>query len=449
MSVIETANHRPPPRELYYPPARGRYAPRQSVESLYEVRTSVVSGRPNCTEFVQLIRDELTIRKYQRNTIKDYCNNLRNFLRWFGRAPHQVQRADVKAFLLYLADADRSASTLSCYLATIRTAFDKMCLRNVTVGIVTPRKSHSLPVVLSRKEVQRILESTPSLQEKLILGLMYACGLRVSEVARLRYRDLDIDRRVIMVRRGKGLRDRPVILPETFRPLLKSLSSHAMGETFLFASRMKPGKYISPRTIQRIMQRAVAIAGIKKKATPHSLRHSFATHTFEDGCDIRNIQKLLGHVHLETTTIYVKVARPTDPLKIRSPLDRMNELSSPSSNAVSSPVETNSQTSFRLSFHFQCNTEDVTTRVGSNSTPGSTKVTIGIRKAACPNEKPLFLTGIKAEKVREGWFNLSIPPLENWESTLSKLSPANRAKIESPKFYALLQSEIPKRLSQL
>ena len=183
------------------------------------------------------------------------------------------------------------------------------------------------------------------------------------------------------------------------------------------------------------MKRAVKIAGIKKSATPHSLRHSFATHTFEDGCDIRNIQKLLGHVHLETTTIYVRVARPTDPLKIQSPLDRTNSI-----NKVS---QTNSKTvapTLGVSFHFQADAAD--TQVDA------TRVTLGIRPLNCPAATPRYLTGILAIQIREGWFNLQIPPLERWEPVLSKLDQSERSRIESPGFFELLQSEIPKRLNQ-
>ena len=166
---------------------------------------------------------------------------------------------------------------------------------------------------------------------------MYSTGMRVSEVARLRFRDVDFDRRLINVWQGKGRSDRQVMLPKTFEPLLKHMAKNFAGDECLFPAA-RNGRHISPRTAQRAMQRAVKIAGIKKRATPHSLRHSLACHTFENGCDIRYIQKLLGHVHLETTTIYVKVARPPDDRNVASPLDVMQQRLSSLPTAVRKPV---------------------------------------------------------------------------------------------------------------
>lgn len=172
---------------------------------------------------------------------------------------------------------------------------------------MSPRRAKRLPVVLSEPEVLRLLEAAPSLRDKLLLGLMYATGLRSSEVARLRWRDFDFDRRTLHVWQGKGRTDRQVMLPESFRPLLWRLSRTFSPEDFVFPGD-RPGRHVSPRTVARVMKRAVQMAGIGKVATPHSLRHSFAAHLIQGGTDIRFIQQLLGHVRLETTKIYTKVA---------------------------------------------------------------------------------------------------------------------------------------------
>ena len=146
------------------------------------------------------------------------------------------------------------------------------------------------------------------------------------------------------------------------------------------------------------MERAVRIAGVKKRATPHSLRHSFATHSFENGCDIRRIQKLLGHVRLETTTIYVKVARPSDPAQPPSPLDKLYKVPPPAT-APEKPVG-------KMKLHFQQHADEQNRK--------SAKVTIEI----LGQERPTYLTGTRALEVRPGFVTLEIPPLEQWCESL-------------------------------
>ncbi len=350
-------------------------------------------------------------------------------LRWFGGEPHQLTREDVREFLLYLVDAGAGSAWVGINLSAIRTAFDKMCHREVTLGLASPRRPKRLPLVLSTREVRRLLEATPTLSDKLLLGLMYATGMRVSEVVRLRYRDLDFDRRLVNVWQGKGRSDRQVMLPETFKPLLREKAKKLQGGEFLFPAK-KRGRHMSPRTAQRVMERAVRIAGIKKQATPHTLRHSFATHTFENGCDIRYIQKMLGHVHLETTTIYVKVARPADPDAVSSPLDVLEGNAQRGMNNGKRRRNVG-----RLRFHLK---PDESSKKGQRSS----RVTIGIEGET----RPIYLTGIIAREVRKGWVNLEIPPLEKWEHPLSWLTPSQRERIEDASFFELLQREIPRRL---
>lgn len=413
-----------------YSQPQGRYAPRQPVTDRLQFTNSVVQGRPTADEFTERIIREMRIRFYQPTSIKNYANALRALLRWFGGSPHQLTREDVREYLLYLVDAGASASWVSVNLSAIRTAFDKMCQRSVTLGLTTPRRPKTLPVVLSVPEVQRLLQATPSLRDKLLLGLMYATGMRVSEVVRLRYRDLDFDRKLINVWQGKGRRDRQVMLPATFTPLLKQMEDNFSQDEYLFPAT-KEGRHISSRTAERVMARAVCIAGIKKHATPHTLRHSFATHTFENGCDIRHIQKILGHVRLETTTIYVKVAKPADGQSIPSPLDVTTQTMN--ARRPSSPP-----TVGQLRFHLKSESD-------TESPLRRAKVTIGIRTET----RPIYFTGIVAKEIRQGWVSLEVPPLEKWAEPFRWLTPQQRERIESPEFYELLQREIPRRLQSL
>jgi len=219
-----------------YAPARGRFAPRARVEDQLDLPAPVIQGRPTPDEFVEKIVREMRIRFYQPNTIKNYRNALRSFLNWYGGPPHRITREDVREYLLYLVDARLSSSTVSGHLFAIRVAFDKMCHRQITLGLTTPRRPKKLPVVLSVEEVQRLLEATPTLRDKLLLGLMYATGMRVGEVVRLRWRDFDFDRRLVNVWQGKGRSDRQVMLPKTFEPLLKRLSQQFTGDDYIFPS---------------------------------------------------------------------------------------------------------------------------------------------------------------------------------------------------------------------
>jgi site-specific recombinase XerD len=413
-----------------YLPARGRYAPRAQVDDYLQDSESVVQGYPSANEFVETIVRELRIRFYQPKTVKSYRNAIRSFLRWFGTFPHRVTREDVREYLLYLVDAGAASGTVANHLAAIRTAFDKFCLRRVTLGLAVPRRPHRLPVVLSAKEVIALLQAAPSLRDKLLLGLMYATGVRVSEVVRLRWRDVDLDRRTINIWQGKGRSDRQVMLPQCYESLLTELSKGFCGEDFLFPGDRR-GRHLSPRTAQRVMQRAVAVAGIKKRATPHSLRHNFATHSFENGCDIRRIRKLLGHVRLETTTIYVKVARMDDEPCMPSPLDKLYQpLSHDGSHAPRRSVG-------HLRLHFQQQPD-------ASGCP-TAKVTIEVQTP----ERPVYFTGTFVSEARPGFVTLQIPPLEQWDDPLKWISRSQRERFQEPGFYRLLQREITTRFCRL
>lgn len=171
-----------------YIPARGRNAPRQPVEDYYRsIGHAVVDldrERPTRDEFLRKINREWKIRFYQRSSQRNYSRELRIFVDWFGNAPHLATREDVRDFLEFLADCGRGSSTVSNYLSAIRNSFDKMCLRDVTLGLQTPRKPRRLPVVLSSKEVERLLEAAVKFRDKLLLGMLYATGARNNEVLR-------------------------------------------------------------------------------------------------------------------------------------------------------------------------------------------------------------------------------------------------------------------------
>ncbi len=283
-------------------------------------------------------------------------------------------------------------------------------------------------MVLSGAEVVRVLEAAPSLRDKLLLGLMYAGGLRVSEVVRLRWHDVDLDRKQLRIRLGKGRKDRMATLPQCLEPTLGSLKKLAGAKDFLFAGA-RPGRYVSKRTVQRAMARAVAIAGIEKRATPHTLRHSFATHLLENGTDIRFIQALLGHARLETTVIYTKVAR-TVARTVQSPLDAL--LGSGDARKLAREAVKPAGKS-------------VGTMRVSLEAPRGPNAGCAARIEILTERGPLELGGIVVREERKGWVGMQLPPLEAWESVLVWLEPEQRERIESPEFYRLLQSVLTER----
>ena len=184
--------------------------------------------------------------------------------------------------------------------------------------LVRPKKSRTLPTVLSQEEVMRLLQRTPNLKHRAILALLYSAGLRISELLQLELSHIDLERRQIQIRQGKGRKDRYVVLAESMIPLLLNYLNSCRPRSY-FAEGEGGGPY-SGSSVRAFLRRSCKRAGIRKQVTPHTLRHSYATHLVENGVNLRHVQELLGHSKPETTMIYTHVAR-RDLLQIRSPLD--------------------------------------------------------------------------------------------------------------------------------
>lgn len=408
-----------------YRHACGRDFIRNQVESLDDLRWSLAvvdlrTERISCQEFLRRVVRECRIRNYRPNTIKAYRSAINSFLHWTGRLPHEIDRELVREYLDFLVEFRRGRSVLAWHLAAIRTVYDKFCKLDVTLGLCTPRKEKRDPVVLSREEVRRLLDAAVCRRDKLLFGLMYATGMRVSEVVRVQWRDIDLDRNLVYIRDGKGGVDRQVRLPESYRGLFAEHRAARDGEEYLFPSqgnRRGAGnstRHLSPRTVQRAMASTLRLAGIAKAATPHSLRHSFATHTFEDGFDIRNIQKLLGHARLETTTIYVRVAEDGDQHSVPSPLDRLDH-------------EQKSSTLGSFRAHAKRFEGEGHARVTLECATGS---------------GPVYLTGIRASECRPGLWTIEFPAEEAWREQVERLSRDQRSAMRDAEFFESLRARI-------
>ena len=183
-----------------------------------------------------------------------------------------------------------------------------------------PKKDRKLPVVLSPEEIMTLLQVTKNLKHRTVIAMLYGSGLRIGELVDLKLSCFDFDRRLIHVRNSKGRKDRYTSIAESCIPLLQNYYGTYRPKEYLIENP-KGGKY-GPGSIRSFLKRSCELAGITKKVTPHTLRHSYATHLLENGTDLRYIQELLGHSRPETTMVYTHVRRK-DLQAIRSPLDNL------------------------------------------------------------------------------------------------------------------------------
>ena len=257
-------------------------------------------------EFLEKIRVELKISKNSPYTIRNYLNANSAFLDFINKSPNKLTENDVKFFMSEKLSESSSSNTI-LFLAAIKYAYSNLLKKDITAGIKRPKKDKKIPIVLTKEEVKKLLESSSSKKSKLMLSLLYAIGLRVSELTSLKLEDLHFEEKIGFVRQAKGRKDRIFNIPEFLTNDLKLQSEEqkANNQEYLFSG---PKGKLSQRNIQKIVQFNTYRAGIKKSVHPHPLRHSFATHLLESGADIRYIQQLLGHKDLKTTQIYTHVA---------------------------------------------------------------------------------------------------------------------------------------------
>ena len=271
----------------------------------------------------QRMIDDMTARRFKEKVQKDYVRHVKTFAVFLGRSPETATSEDLRRFQLHMAKQQIGAATINSAIAALRFFFIVTLERPDLVRplrIVTePRKA---PVVLSQEEVARLLEAAPGLKYKAALSVAYGAGLRVSEVANLKVSDIDSERMTLRVEQGKGQRDRYVMLSPRLLELLRDWWRAARPQVWLFPGQ-NPINPVTARQLNRAVTAAKDLAGISKRISPHTLRHSFATHLLEQGADIRVIQVLLGHAKLETTALYPRVAVSTI-RDVESPLERLS-----------------------------------------------------------------------------------------------------------------------------
>lgn len=269
-------------------------------------------------EFLNKTADELKLRNYSGKTIESYLRCLRNYFQYKQSNYRDLDEYNIRQFLLNKQEKNYSPQTINLYLNSIKFFYREIAKSKNRIGLKFAKRSLKLPIVLSRTEINKIISSMANNKHKLILSLAYGAGLRVSEVQNIKVQDIDIAQMTIHIKEAKGKKDRISVLPEKLIDKIGEAITYKNPADLLFESER--GGRLSTRTLEKIFENALEKSGIKKPATFHSLRHSFATHLLENGVDVRYVQELLGHQNIRTTQIYTKVTNPQ--LKnIKSPLD--------------------------------------------------------------------------------------------------------------------------------
>lgn len=272
------------------------------------------------TNFADMVVRQLRIRNYSNQTIKLYKNILIDLSRYFSKPLNELSNDDLVQYLSYLVENRHvSASRISQVISSLKFLYVKLLDRkDIVFNLEHPRKYKKLPTVLDKEDVLAILNSVSNPKHRLMLEIMYSSGMRVSEVSRIRVRDFDLNSLTLFVRAGKGNKDRLTMISDKSLDLLNTLLRNKQGDDFVFtgAGGDRP---ISSRTIQHVFNTALQHSGIRKKASCHTFRHSFATHLMESGTALPYIKDLLGHKSIKTTEIYTQVRRPNK-RNIKSPL---------------------------------------------------------------------------------------------------------------------------------
>jgi len=274
----------------------------------------------NKEEFLKKIEVELKVSKNSQYTIRNYLKSLDEFLTYINKYPKDVTEEDIKLFLSEKY-SNRASSSIIVTLAAIKYSYITAFGTDPTQNIRRPKREKKIPLVLSKNEMKILINSITNQKSKLIVSLIYACGLRVSELTNLRCNDLDFEEGIGKIQQAKGKKDRIFNIPNFLKEELKYQCEHQRKNKLVYLFTGPKGK-LTTRNIQKIVKNAANKSRIGKDVHCHTLRHSFATHLLENDVDIRKIQELLGHSDLSTTQIYTHVSNK-ELRKIESPIDSL------------------------------------------------------------------------------------------------------------------------------
>ena len=301
----------------------------KTFSDITEIDTSKLSKKKafkrNLTEDQKKLMNDFYLflkgKRYSPSTVQTYTFFVADFVNFHTKTPlNELTNRSVELFIeKVFIERKYSVSSQRQFISALKIFIIFYPQTKINDLILErPKKSRKLPNVLSQEEVLAIIQNTQNLKHRAILALIYSCGLRISELINLKLEDFHIERKQLIVKNGKGRKDRYVSLADSFTPLLLNYYNSYKPKSY-FVEGQKGGKY-SAESVRQFLRKSCFKAKIKKPVTPHTLRHSYATHLLENGVDIRYIQSLLGHAKPETTMIYTHVKRK-DLMEIQNPLD--------------------------------------------------------------------------------------------------------------------------------
>ncbi|MCD4731483.1 MAG: site-specific integrase [Bacteroidales bacterium] len=262
-------------------------------------------------------------RRYSESTVKNYISLLETFFGYFhDKSLYEISLDDIERYNFEVIIKHRYSVVYQRQLINALKVFYKFFPSNnfQIAELERPKQEKKIPEVLSHNEVLKLLVATPNLKHRSILVLLYSCGLRIGELINLKIGDFDFERKMLKVRQGKGKKDRTVSLSPKIYGLINDYLRTYQPKEYMFNGQ-KGGQYTSS-SVRRFLSKATSKAGIKKQVSPHTLRHTYATHLLESGVDLKYVQELLGHSRPETTQIYLHVTQKKL-MKVASPIDTL------------------------------------------------------------------------------------------------------------------------------
>src|SRR5438093_10244423 len=266
------------------------------------------------TQLRKRMLEELQRRNYSPSTVRAYLYAVEEFARYFGKSPDKLNQEQLRQYQLHLLhDRKLTIGTIVGRIAALRFFFVRVLRRPYRqIDLIYPKRPERLPTVLSQEEVAQLIDSANNLLDYTMLMTLYATGMRRAELCRLKVEDIDSHRMMVHIRQGKRNCDRDVPLTPKLLETLREYWRWMKPKTYLFpgmVNNWRADKPLTPKCVWLAIQNAAQRAGIKKRVSPHTMRHSFATHLLENGTDLRTIQMLLGHSDLRATSIYLHLSR--------------------------------------------------------------------------------------------------------------------------------------------